>query len=63
VKGAERLPRTLQEATERLADSKLAHTLLGEDFVDHFVRTRQWEWRQFQDAVTSWELQRYFEII
>ena len=63
VKDAERLPRTLQEATERLADSELAHTLLGEDFVDHFVRTRQWEWRQFQDAVTSWELQRYFEII
>jgi glutamine synthetase len=63
VKDAERLPRTLQEATQRLADSKLAHEILGEELVDHFVRTRQWEWRQFQDAVTSWELQRYFEII
>jgi glutamine synthetase len=27
------------------------------------VRTREWEWRQFQDAVTDWELKRYFEII
>ena len=35
----------------------------GETFVDHFVRTREWEWRQFQDAVTDWELKRYFEII
>ncbi len=63
VKDAERLPRTLQEATQRLSDSALARELLGDAFVDHFVRTRQWEWRQFQDAVTSWELQRYFEII
>jgi glutamine synthetase len=60
---AERLPRNLHEATDRLADSRLAREILGEEFVDHFVRTRRWEWRQFQDAVTSWELQRYFEII
>jgi glutamine synthetase len=60
---AERLPRTLQEATARLRDSKVAHDLLGEAFVDHFVKTREWEWRQFQDSVTSWELQRYFEIV
>ena len=60
---AERLPRTLQEATVRLADSKIANELFGETFVEHFVKTRLWEWRQFQDSVTSWELQRYFEII
>ena len=63
AEGAERLPRTLQEATQRLADSKVAHEILGETFVDHFVRTRVWEWRQFQDAVTDWELRRYFEVI
>jgi glutamine synthetase len=57
------LPRTLQEATQRLADSKVAREILGEAFVDHFVRTRVWEWRQFQDAVTDWELRRYFEVI
>ncbi|MGE0616169.1 MAG: glutamine synthetase family protein [Bacteriovoracia bacterium] len=60
---AVRLPRDLHEATRRLADSKIARELFGEAFVDHFVRTRQWEWRQFQDSVTSWEMQRYFEII
>jgi glutamine synthetase len=62
-KTAPRLPRNLQEATARMADSKLARELFGEAFVDHFVRTREWEWRQFQDAVTDWELRRYFEII
>ena len=30
---------------------------------DHLVRTRDWEWRQAQLAVTDWELKRYFEII
>nr|MBA3709155.1 glutamine synthetase [Planctomycetota bacterium] len=59
----ERLPRSLQEATKRLADSTIAREIFGSTFVDHFVQTREWEWRQFQDAVTDWELQRYFEII
>jgi glutamine synthetase len=58
-----RLPRNLADATDRLARSTVARELFGEAFVDHFVRTRQWEWAQFQDAVTHWELQRYFEII
>ncbi len=58
-----RLPRNLHEATQNLSRSKLAHEILGDTFVDHFVKTREWEWRQFQDSVTNWELQRYFEII
>ncbi len=60
---AARLPRNLHEATQKMAESKIARELFGEAFVDHFVRTRQWEWRQFQDSVTDWELKRYFEII
>ena len=58
-----RLPRNLWDATQNLKRSKPARELLGETFVDHFVRTREWEWRQFQDAVTDWEMKRYFEII
>ena len=63
VEKAVRLPRTLQEATRGLSESKLAREILGEPFVDHYVRTREWEWRQFQDAVTDWERRRYFEVI
>jgi glutamine synthetase len=58
-----RLPRTLAEATDRLEASTIARDLFGDAFVDHFVRTRRWEWAQFRDAVTNWELRRYFEII
>jgi glutamine synthetase len=57
------LPRTLTEATKLLADSAVAREILGTPFVDHYVRTRQWEIRQFERAVTDWELRRYFEAI
>ena len=59
----EPLPSTLRMATEALAKSKEARELLGAEFVDHYVRTRDWECRQFDAAVTKWELERYFEII
>ncbi len=55
------LPRTLEAATAALRDSEAARTVLGEPFVDHYVRTRDWEVRQYQRAVTDWELRRYFE--
>lgn len=61
--GEGRLPRTLREATERLKTSKAARALFGEPFVDHYVRTREWEVREYDKAVTDWELSRYFEVI
>jgi len=57
------LPTNLAEATEALAQSEVAGELFGETFIEHFVNSRRWEWRQYQRAVTSWELERYFEII
>jgi glutamine synthetase len=57
------LPRNLWEATQAMKVSPLARELFGEAFTDHFVRTREWEWRQFGQVVTDWELKRYLEII
>ncbi len=57
------LPRTLKDAVARLSVSKAAREILGEGFVDHFARTREWEVRQYERAVTDWELARYFEAI
>jgi len=58
-----RAPRTLIETTRNFRQSEIARDWLGDTFVDHFAATREWEWRQWQDAVTDWELKRYFEII
>src|SRR5947199_1661451 len=58
-----RAPRTLIETTRNFKGSKLARDWFGDDFVEHFAATREWEWRQWLDGVTDWELKRYFEII
>src|SRR6202050_2407604 len=58
-----RLPATLFEAAERLLASKPARALFGDEFVEHYAATRQWEEREFRKAITDWELARYFEII
>ena len=58
-----RLPTTLYEAAERLAASPAARALFGDEFVEHYAATRQWEEREFRKAITDWELARYFEII
>jgi glutamine synthetase len=57
------LPRSLKDAVELLELSDRAREILGAGFVDHFIRTRQWEVRQFERAVTTWELERYLELI
>jgi glutamine synthetase len=57
------LPRNLWEATQAMRQSPLAKELFGEAFTEHYIRTREWEWRQFGQVVTDWELKRYLEII
>ena len=57
------LPGNLGEATHIMQDSLIANELFGSAFVDHFTRTRNWEWRQYARQVSDWELKRYFEII
>ena len=58
-----RAPRSLIETTRIFQQSDVARDWFGDEFVDHFAATRDWEWRQWQDAVTDWERKRYFEII
>jgi glutamine synthetase len=58
-----RAPRSLAATTAVFRDSALANDWFGEGFVRHFAETREWEWRQWQDAVTDWERARYLEII
>jgi len=57
------LPSNLWEASQRMKNSEIAKELFGDTFVDHFTKTREWEWKQFAAAVTDWETKRYFEII
>jgi glutamine synthetase len=60
---AEPLPGSLPDATAKMRESPVAAELFGSEFVDHFCRTRDWEWRQYVRHVSDWEARRYFEII
>ena len=57
------LPRSLKDAVALLRGSSRARDLLGDTFCDHYLSTRDWEVRQFERAVTTWELERYLELI
>jgi glutamine synthetase len=57
------LPQTLWEAAGALRASEAARSLFGDEFVEHFAASREWEEREFRKAITDWELRRYFEII
>ena len=57
------LPRTLWDSAQRLKASRPARELFGDEFVEHFAATREWEEREFRKHISDWELARYFEII
>lgn len=56
-------PTSLRAAAELLGKSRAAKRIFGAGFVDHYVRTRNWEVAQFDQAVTNWETERYFEMV
>ena len=58
-----KLPSTLWEAAQRLKQSIVARELFGDEFVDHYAASREWEEREYHKHITDWELARYFEII
>ena len=63
TEGLPPLPRTLDEAIERLDASAVAREFLGDAFVDHYVAMRRWEVEKHRRAVTAWERARYFEQV
>ncbi|MBN1821654.1 MAG: glutamine synthetase [Prolixibacteraceae bacterium] len=58
-----KLPGNLSDALQKMKNSKIAAELFGDDFTGHFIKTREWEVKKYEEAVTDWELKRYFEII
>ena len=43
--------------------SSLARELFGDNFVEHYAATREWEERENRKHISDWQLARYFEII
>ena len=55
------VPKTLREATALLDGSAFLRAAMGDDVVDHYVHTAEWEQLEFDRRVTDLELKRGFE--
>jgi glutamine synthetase len=55
------VPGTLHEATDELVKSAMLRAAWGGDVIDHYVHFFRTEQRKYDEAVTSWERERYFE--
>jgi glutamine synthetase len=57
------VPKTLRDAIGELERSKVARAAFGDRVVDHYLHVARLEQQAFDQAVTDWELNRYFERI
>jgi glutamine synthetase len=62
-RGAElrEIPKTLIEATDAMRGSEMLRAALGDEVVDHYVRTAEWEQAEHDREVTDREVRRGFE--
>ena len=58
-----RLPSTLVEAIDGLAESEVAAEAFGPEVHHHLLNTARQEWAAANRVVTDWELARNFERI
>jgi glutamine synthetase len=62
-RGLERLPSSLKEAIDTMAESQLLHDTLGEHVVEWFLRNKREEWSGYAESVTPFELDRYLPLL
>ena len=55
------IPKTLREARALLDGSRFLRGVMGDDVIDHYVHTADWEQFEFDRRVTDLELKRGFE--
>jgi glutamine synthetase len=59
--GVREIPKTLREAIETLRGSAMLKAAFGEEVIDHYVHTAEWEQFEYDRRITDWELKRGFE--
>ena len=60
-KSLQEVPKTLREATDLMRDSTMLRDAFGDEVIDHYVHTAEWEQFEYDRRVTDWELKRGFE--
>jgi glutamine synthetase len=55
------VPKTLRDAIESLRKSKMLRAAMGDNVVEHYIHTAEWEQFEYDRRITDWELKRGFE--
>ena len=55
------IPSSLREARETLTGSTMLRLAFGDDVIDHYARTAEWEIEDFDRVVTDYEVARGFD--
>ena len=53
--------KTLRDATAALKASTMLRQAFGDEVIEHYVHTADWEQMEYDRRITDWELQRGFE--
>ncbi|MGQ0669531.1 MAG: type III glutamate--ammonia ligase [Actinomycetota bacterium] len=65
-RGIDILPGNLLDATRNLQQDEVLREALGpvvgEDYIDYFVRVKQREWKDYHDRVSDWEVEKYLAL-
>ncbi|MCO5314635.1 MAG: type I glutamate--ammonia ligase [Solirubrobacterales bacterium] len=62
-RGIERLPETLGEAIEVMAESEMVRRAIGDHIFDRYIELKRAEWEEYRVQVSRWELERYLPIL
>ena len=55
------IPATLRDAADAIEASEMLRSAMGNDVIDHYVRSARWEQEHFDRAVTDYEVARGLE--
>jgi len=59
---AQLLPKSLEEALNALRQDSCLIEGFGRNFVDYFIRIKEFEIARYQSEVSEWEHREYFEL-
>ena len=60
-KDAREIPHTLREATVAMKESAMLRAAFGDEVIDHYTRSAEWEQEEYDRRITDWEVARGFE--
>ncbi|MGI6007287.1 MAG: glutamine synthetase family protein [Ruminococcus sp.] len=63
ARGIRLLPENLGEALQAMNDDRLVREVLGEGYVNEYIKIKRKEWKGYLAQISEWELNRYLYLV